>query len=158
MIVINGTVSEEIKKHLLAGGTCPPHRRHGNLVIAGGSYTGGTDVPCKKIVFVVTGDEAFTFQAANNAMYHKYTDYINIPHGDVVYATCTHFTWGSGAVIADMKDGEFILNYTKATGIGTGNVTFKNDTLFTSAADAKAWFKEQYAKGTPVTVVAYVKE
>ena len=158
MIVINGTVPDELKQHLMSGGSHHVARKHGNLIIGCGNEPAKAEATCKKVVFVVTGEEAFTFQAANNAVYHKYTNYVNIPHNDVVYAVCTHFKWGNGAVIADMKDGEFILNYTKSSGIGTGNVTFKYDALFTSASEAKAWLKEQYAKGTPVTVIAYVKE
>lgn len=38
VIVINGTVSEEIKQQLLDGGTHPVARRHGNLIIAGGEF------------------------------------------------------------------------------------------------------------------------
>lgn len=38
MIVVNGFVSEKIKRHLMAGGTHPMARRHGNLIIAGGDY------------------------------------------------------------------------------------------------------------------------
>ena len=156
MIVINGTIPEEIKQHMLKGGCYSPSRRHGNLIVAGGHFTCGDNSTVKK-VFTVTGEESFTFQSANNTMYHKYADFVNIPHGDLVFATCTHFNWGSGAVIADMADGDFILNYTKSSGIGTGNVSFRNDSLFKSASEAKAWFKEQYAKGTPVVVVVYVK-
>lgn len=36
MIVINGTVSDEIKQHLCCGGTHPVARRHANMIIAGG--------------------------------------------------------------------------------------------------------------------------
>ena len=154
MIVINGFVSDKVKQRLLEGETHPTARRHGNLILAGGNYA----VDGRKVVFVVTGDEAFTIQTANNTLYYKNSDCVNVPHGDVIYATCTHFKWGNGAVIADMKDGEFILNYTKSTGIGTGNVSFKNDSLFTSTSEGKAWFKEQYENGTPVVVVAYIKE
>ena len=154
MIVINGNVPDEIRKHLRNGGSKHPHRQHGNLVIAGGKHKGEG----KKVVFVVTGDESFTFQSANNTLYYKFSDFVNVPHDDVLYATCTHFKWGSGAVIADMADGEFILNYTKSSGVGTGNVSFKNDKLFTSNATGKEWLRQQYAKGTPVTVVAYIKE
>ena len=112
---------------------------------------------CTKYTIVVTGDETFNFQSANNTVYYKNNDFINIPHDAIVYATCTHFTWGSGAVIADMKDGQFIFNYTKSTGIGTGNISFKKDDLFTSASDAKTWLKEQVTNGTPVTITVYIK-
>lgn len=153
MIVINGSVTDEVKQLLLSGGSHCVARRHANLIIAGGCYTG-----CKKIEFVVTGDETFNFQTANHTAYFKYSPAVNIPHDDIVCASCTHFKWGSGAVIGDMNDGEFIFNYTKSSGIGTGNVSFRNNTLFNSTSDAKAWFEEQVGNGTPVTITAYIKE
>lgn len=113
---------------------------------------------CTVYTIVITGDETFNFQTANNTVYYKNSDFINIPHDSIVYARCTRFAWGNGAVIADMTDGQFIFNYTKSSGIGTGNISFKNDTLFTSATAAKDWFREQVAKGTPVTITAYVKQ
>ena len=113
---------------------------------------------CTMYKFTITGDETFNFQAANNTVYYKNNDFASVPHDNIVYASCTHFKWGNGAVIADMADGEFIFNYTKASGIGTGNISFKNDSLFTSASVAKAWFKEQVENGTPVTITCYVKK
>ena len=41
MIVINGSVTDEIKQRLLAGKSCPPSRRHANLIIAGGNFADG---------------------------------------------------------------------------------------------------------------------
>lgn len=38
MIVINGSVSDEIKQNLMSGGTHPVARRHGNLIVAGGNF------------------------------------------------------------------------------------------------------------------------
>ena len=157
MIVINGCIPDEIKQHLLKGGSHPPQRRHGNVIVAGGNCFVPTGVAVKKVVFTATGDESWTFQTANNTLYHKFSEYVNVPHSDLVYAVCTHFSWGKGAIIGDMNDKEFILNYTASTGNGTGNVSFQDRNLFTSAAVAKAWFKEQYENGTPVTVVAYFK-
>lgn len=110
-----------------------------------------------KTVLTITGEEPFTFQSANNTVYYKNSDFINVPHENIVYAHCTHFEWGSGAVIADMKDGQFIFNYTKSSGIGTGNVSFKRDDLFTGTSAAKEWFKAQAENGTPVTITVYVK-
>ena len=153
MIVVNGFVCEELKQHLMAGGTHPVARRHGNMIVAGGIFPS-----CKTIEITITGNESFTIQAANNTVYYKNSDFVNVPHDKIVCAHCTHFNWGEGAVIGDMKDGEFIFNYTKATGIGTGNVSFKINALFDSTSNAKAWFKEQVEKGTPVTIVAYIKE
>lgn len=154
MIVINGTVSDRTKQQLANGEAHPTARKHGNLIIAGSNSA----IDGRRVVFVVEGDESFTIQAANNTLYYKNSDFVNVPHGDIVYASCTHFKWGDGAIIADMADGEFIFNYTKASGIGTGNVSFKNDALFTSASVGKAWFREQYENGTPVVVTVYVKE
>ena len=37
MIVINGSVTDELKQHLMQGGTHPVARIHGNLIIAGGN-------------------------------------------------------------------------------------------------------------------------
>lgn len=116
------------------------------------------EIVIPKTEFTVTGDESFNFQAANNTVYYKNSDFVNVQHENIVYAYCTHFDWGDGAVIADMKDGEFIFNYTKASGIGTGNISFKNDALFTSTSGAKAWFKEQADNGKPVTIICYIKE
>ena len=112
---------------------------------------------CTRVQFTVTGEESFNFQAANNTVYYKNSDFVSIPHDNIVFATCTHFKWGSGDVISSMNDGEFIFNYTKATGIGTGNVSFKRNDIFDSAASAKAWFREQTANGTPVTITVYIK-
>ena len=39
MIVINGFVSNDLKQHLLLGGTHPVARRHANLIIAGGDFS-----------------------------------------------------------------------------------------------------------------------
>ena len=111
-----------------------------------------------KTVFTVTGDESFNFQVANNTVYYKNNQFTNVPHDNIVYAECTHFEWGDGAVIADMKDGQFIFNYTKSSGIGTGNISFKRDDLFTSASVAKDWFRAQAANGTPVIITVYVKK
>lgn len=116
------------------------------------------EITIPKTEIVITGNETFNFQAANNTVYYKNNDFVNISHGNIVYASCTHFEWGSGAVIADMKDGEFIFNYTKSTGVGTGNISFKKDDLFTSSSVAKAYFQEQVAKGTPVTITVFVKK
>lgn len=113
---------------------------------------------CTMFKIIITGDEPFTFQSANNTLYYKNSDFINIPHDNIVYASCTHFAWGNGAVIADMKDGQFIFNYTKSSGIGTGNISFKRDDLFDNTTNGKTWFREQYANGTPVTITAYVKK
>ena len=154
MIVVNGTVSEDLRKDLKAGKMHPVARRHGNLTIAGGNF----NYEGNRVEIVITGTESFTFQSANNTLYYKNSDFVNIPHDSITYAYCTHFSWGNGGVIADMKDGEFIFNYTKSSGIGTGNVSFKNDAIFTSLAEGKNWFKAQYDNGTPVTVVAYIKE
>ena len=112
---------------------------------------------CTMYSIVITGDEAFNFQAANNTVYYKNSQFTNIPHDNIVYASCTHFKWGSGDVIANMSDGEFIFNYTKASGVGTGNISFKRNDLFDSATTAKNWFKEQVANGTPVTITCYIK-
>lgn len=154
MIVINGTVSDEVKEHLRSGCSHPVAHRHGNLILAGRP----TKILGKAVDIIIKGTETFTFQAANNTLYYKNSDFVSIPHDDIVFASCTHFKWGDGGVIADMKDGEFIFNYTKSSGIGTGNISFKNDALFTSASAAKEWFKAQYDKGDPVIVTAYVKE
>lgn len=45
MIVINGTVTEELKKHLVDGGTHPLAKKYGNLIIAGGIGVGGGELP-----------------------------------------------------------------------------------------------------------------
>ena len=127
-----------------------------NAILVQGGYNPYPD--CTKYTIVVTGEETFNFQAANNTMYYKNSDFISVPHDNIVFASCTHFNWGSDDVISTMKDGEFIFNYTQASGIGTGNVSFKNDTLFTDSSTAKAWFREQAANGTPVTITAYVKK
>lgn len=154
MIVINGTVSDRVKQQLLDGKPHPTARRHGNIIIAGSNSA----VDGNRMEIVLTGSEAFTFQSSDNTVYYKNSDFINVPHANIVYAYCTHFKWDDGAIIADLDDGCFLFNYTKATGIGTGNVSFKRKDLFTSLSVAKAWLKEQYDKGTPVTVVAYIKE
>lgn len=107
--------------------------------------------------FIVTGDESFNFQAANNTVYYKNSTFASLSKNNFIHATCTHFKWGNGAVIADMKDGQFIFNYTVSSGLTTGNVSFKNDELFTSASVAKAWFKEQAENGTPVIVTCFIK-
>lgn len=112
-------------------------------------------IPKREIT--ITGNETFNFQAANNTVYYKNSKYVSVPHENIVYASCTHFSWGDGDVIANMEDGEFIFNYTKATGMGTGNISFKKNDIFTSAAAAKAWFVEQADKGTPVTISCWVK-
>ncbi len=111
-----------------------------------------------KTEIVVTGNESFNFQAADSTVYYKNSALANVPHENIVYAECTHLKWGSGAVIAQMNDKEFIFNYTAATGIGTGNTSFKDEDLFTSANAAKEWFKAQAENGTPVTITVYVKE
>ena len=110
------------------------------------------------IQFIVTGDEAFTFNSANKAVYFKNEDFALKTREQLVNATCTHFTYGAGNVLAEMNDGEFIFNFTTSTGLTTGNVSFKNSAVFTSKEKAVAWFKEQYANGTPVTVTCYIKE
>lgn len=112
----------------------------------------------KKITFVITGDETFTFSSANSAMYFMNTDMSNVMKSDIISAECTHFTYGSGNVLAEMKDDEFIFNITAATGLTTGNVSFKKTGTFTSKDTGIAWFKEQYAKGTPVTITVNVKQ
>lgn len=111
----------------------------------------------KRLEFIVTGTEAMTFRSELNLVYYKNSDLANIPHKDIIHATCTHFDWGDGSVVAEVNDGEFIFNYTVSSGVGTGNVSLRNDKLFTSSSEAKNWFKEQVANGTPVTIVAYIR-
>ena len=153
MIVINGSVTEELKEHLLAGGTHPVARIHGNLIIAGGNFTGRREVEIK-----ITGDETFTFSSSSKAVYFMNPAFANLTREDIISVECTHFTYGSGNVLAEMNDGEFIFNITTATGLTTGNVSFKNSGIFTSLGEATAWFKAQYEKGTPVIVTAYIKD
>lgn len=154
MIVINGSVTEEVKQRLKEGKCHPVARRHADLIIAGCCYAG-----CRKLEIIVTGTETITYRGEYNLIYYKNNDMINIPHDDIVCATCTHgFKWGAGDVVATVQDKEFIFNYTKASGIGTGNTSFRDDALFTSSADSKAWLKEQYENGTPVTITVYIKE
>ena len=161
MIVINGTVSDEIKQQLKAGKTHPVARRHANLIIAGGILTesGGVDEPehSVKIQFTVTGDEVLTFSSSNKALYFMRADLTNVHKEDIISATCSHFKFGSGNVLADMNDGEFIFNVTVATGLATGNVSFKKSDVFTSRDAGVAWFKQQYANGTPVVVTVYLR-
>jgi hypothetical protein len=109
-----------------------------------------------KIQFTVTGDESFTFSSANKALYFMNADLTNVHKEDIISATCSHFKFGSGNVLADMNDGEFIFNVTVATGLATGNVSFKKSDVFTSRDAGVAWFKEQYANGTPVIVTVYL--
>lgn len=110
------------------------------------------------VQFIVTGDENFTYNSANKAVYFKHDDVALKTREQIVDATCTHFTYGAGNVLAEMNDGEFIFNITVADGLTTGNVSFKNSKVFTSKSSAVAWFKEQVANGTPVTVTCYIKE
>ena len=107
--------------------------------------------------FIVTGNETFNYQAADKTVYYKNSDFTNVPHNSIIHAHCTHFKWDDGAVIADLNDGCFLFNYTKSSGIGTGNISFRRDDLFTSSSVAKEWFKEQAANGTPVIVTCYIK-
>lgn len=109
------------------------------------------------IPIVITGDEPFTFSSTNKALYFMESRLSNLTREDIAFAHCTHFTYGSGNVLADMNDGEFIFNITVATGLTTGNVSFKKTDTFTSLENGKAWFKKQYEKGTPVTVTAYIR-
>jgi hypothetical protein len=108
-----------------------------------------------KIQFTVTGDEAFSYSANSKAVYFMNNDVAWVFKDDIIKATCTHFTFGTGEVLADMKDGEFIFNISSGLGTTTGNVSFRKDSVFTSKDKAVAWFKEQYANGTPVVVTAY---
>lgn len=160
MIVINGTVSDEIKQQLKAGKTHPVARRHANLIIAGGIFTesGGVDEPehSVKIQFTVTGDEAFNFSSTSKAAYYMNNEASFIYPDEIVLATCTHFNFGTGSVLADMNDGEFILNIDSAMGCTTGNVSFKKTDVLTSKDASIAWFKQQYANGTPVVVTVYL--
>ena len=117
---------------------------------------GGNDATPVQII--VTGDEAFSFSSANKAVYFMNEDVALKNREQIVNATCTHFTYGAGNVLAEMNDGEFIFNITAADGLTTGNVSFKNSKVFTSKANAAAWFKEQLANGTPVTITCYIKE
>jgi hypothetical protein len=52
MIVINGFVSDVIKKHLLAGGTHPAARRHANLIIAGGNFASPLPSGYKQLKYI----------------------------------------------------------------------------------------------------------
>lgn len=117
---------------------------------------GGDDVTL--VQFTVTGNEEFTFNSSNKAVYFKNNDVALKTKAQIINATCTHFAYGAGNVLAEMNDGEFIFNVTVGDGLTTGNVSFKNSTVFTSKEKAVAWFKEQYANGTPVTVTCYIKE
>lgn len=152
MKVINGTVSDEIKQHLIDGGFHPVARRHGNLIIAGGNLSNQ-----RVLKLVVTGGESFTFNTDNNAIYLAFSSINGVQTKNIVGANCTHFTYGSGYLLAEMNDGEFILNASRTTEKATGNVSFKNKSLFTSKDAAVKWFKEQYSKGTPVTVAAFIE-
>lgn len=116
------------------------------------------EIVIPKTEIVITGNETFNFQAADNTVYYKNSDFVNVPHKNIVFASCTHFEWDDGAVIADLDDGKFLFNYTKSTGIGTGNISFKRNDLFTSSSAAKEWFKEQADSGKPVTITVYVKK
>lgn len=159
MIVINGTVSDDIKQQLKAGKTHPVARRHANLIIAGGILTesGGVDEPehSYKIQFTVTGNESFTYSSNSKAVYFMNNDLKYLSKDEIVLATCTHFTYGDGGVLADMNEGEFIFNVDSAMGATTGNVSFKDTSVLTSKDASIAWFKQQYANGTPVVVTVY---
>lgn len=109
-----------------------------------------------KIQFTVTGNEEFSYSSGNKAVYFMNNDIAWVFKGDILEATCTHFTYGSGDVLADMNDGEFIFNVSSGMNTTTGNVSFKKVDIFTSKDKAVAWFKEQYANGTPVVVTAYI--
>ena len=105
------------------------------------------------VKLVITGDESFTFSSANNAVYFKYNNIANIEKSNIFNCSCTHFNYGSGSVLANMSNGEFIFNMSSASGtITSGNVSFKDTMRFTSLAKAVEWFKEQYNNGTPVTI------
>lgn len=118
---------------------------------------GGLDSGVQVVRFTVTGDEAFTFSASSKAAYFMNSAMANVERAAIT-AECTHFTFGSGNVLADMKDGEFIFNVTAATGLTTGNVSFKKDSVFADKTSAAAWFKAQYENGTPVIVTAYIRK
>ena len=111
-----------------------------------------------KIRFTVTGDEAFTYSSANKALYFMNADLTWLYKDEIILATCTHFTYGAGDVLAQMNDGEFIFNVDSGLGFTTGNVSFKNSTIFTSKDAGVAWFKQQYANGTPVVVTVHIAQ
>lgn len=126
-----------------------------NLV---GTFLGaiaGDVANARKIEFSVTGDEEFTFSSTSKAVYFMHSELAGTEKANVISATCTHFTFGSGSVLAEMNDGDFIFNV--SNGVLTGNVSFKNTGVLTSKAAAVEWFKAQRANGTPVVVTCYVK-
>lgn len=157
MIVVNGFVSDEVKEKLLAGGTDEVARRHGNLIIAGGF--GGMDTGGVKTL-TITGNESFTFSSGNKTVYFMYSGLTNVMREDIINVSCTHFAYGDGIVLADMNNGEFIFNCSSTSegARATGNISFKDTTNFTSKDAAAAWFKAQYANGTPVTITYEVCE
>ena len=91
------------------------------------------------------GEENFTFSSANNAVYAMCSELTGYSKDDFAYVTCTDFTYGSGNVLSEMNDGEFILNI--SNGKTTGNVSFKKNSNFTSAENAVSWFKGRQIYG-----------
>lgn len=156
MIVVNGTVSDELKAKLKTGKTDTVAHRFGNLIVAG--YCGAVDA--KRISFVVTGNESFTYSSTSKAVYFMSDEMINVPKDNILSASCTHFKYGEGNTLSAMNEGEFIFNASTSGGIAiaTGNVSFKNTANLTSKDASVAWFKSQVSKGTPVTVTVYLKE
>ena len=117
------------------------------------------EIVLTKNEIVVDGTESMTFSAANNAVYFMKSDIAGKNKEYFINPGCTHFTYGDGNVLAQMNDGEFIFNMSSASGnVASGNISFKNVSAFTSLANAVAWFNEQAANGTPVTITYYVKE
>ena len=110
-----------------------------------------------KIHFIVTGNEQFNFNTSYNVAYFVQSTIANVKKTNIISVVCTHFTYGDSKTILTINDGEFSFATSQA-GVTIGQVLFKNTSAFTSRDEAIAWFKEQYANGTPVTITVYIKQ